>query len=300
MLSRSKPPSGIPGAAFFLGEISMANPQAENGHVDIANEIVEALARVHLTPNQTQILWAIFRKTYGWHKKKDQISLGQFRDMTGISKPNLCRALSELIMREIVIRTDNDNLPSYEFQKDYHKWKPLSKLITPSVINIDNQPLSGLITNKRNIIQKKHIYNNILSFSQKVVAYLNEKTGKNFKPKSKDILRLISARYSDGFTLENFFSVIDKKTAQWKDDLKMDAFLRPKTLFAAGNFESYLNERGTGNNGNRTGESWELRVDEIVRSAKASVERPSNSALKKISQAGAGSDVVEGSNIESF
>ena len=52
----------------------MANPQAENGHTDIANEIVEALARTRISGTETQLLWVIFRKTYGWHKKEDEIS----------------------------------------------------------------------------------------------------------------------------------------------------------------------------------------------------------------------------------
>jgi len=47
----------------------MANPQREDGHVDIANETIEALAKIYLSSYETQTLFAIFRKTYGWHKK---------------------------------------------------------------------------------------------------------------------------------------------------------------------------------------------------------------------------------------
>ena len=45
----------------------------------------------------------------------------------------------------------------------------------------------------------------------------------------------------EGFTLEDFKTVIDIKTKKWLHDDKMRDFLRPKTLFST-NFEGYLNE----------------------------------------------------------
>jgi hypothetical protein len=48
----------------------MANPQAEHGHVDIANEIMEALAKISIPSEARRILDFILRKTYGWHKKE--------------------------------------------------------------------------------------------------------------------------------------------------------------------------------------------------------------------------------------
>jgi uncharacterized phage protein (TIGR02220 family) len=75
-----------------------------------------------------------------------------------------------------------------------------------------------------------------------IVSYLNFKTNKNFKPKAKKTQGYIVARIKEDYTLEDFKKVIDIKTSQWKDDPKMDSFLRPETLFS-GKFESYLNER---------------------------------------------------------
>lgn len=47
----------------------MANPQRENGHVDIANELVEALAKMQLSGYESRVIWALWRKTWGWVKK---------------------------------------------------------------------------------------------------------------------------------------------------------------------------------------------------------------------------------------
>lgn len=75
-----------------------------------------------------------------------------------------------------------------------------------------------------------------------VVSYLNQKTGKNFKASTKGTQKHIKARLAEGYSLEDFYNVIDIKCGQWLLDQKMSAYLRPETLFAPGHFEAYLNE----------------------------------------------------------
>ena len=75
-----------------------------------------------------------------------------------------------------------------------------------------------------------------------IVEYLNEKSGKNFRYSSRKTKDLIQARLNEGFTVDDFKTVIDKKVAEWKDDAKMNQFLRPETLFGT-KFESYLNQK---------------------------------------------------------
>lgn len=76
-----------------------------------------------------------------------------------------------------------------------------------------------------------------------VIEHLNRMTGQRYKPTTKATQDKIDARLNEGFTLDDFIAVIDKKTAQWKDDPKMSEFLRPQTLFGT-KFESYLNYQG--------------------------------------------------------
>lgn len=78
---------------------------------------------------------------------------------------------------------------------------------------------------------------------KEIVSYLNEKAGKKFEDKSKDTQKHISARFAEGRTLEDFYLVIDNMTAAWKGDPKMDAYLRPATLFGSSQkFENYMNQ----------------------------------------------------------
>jgi uncharacterized phage protein (TIGR02220 family) len=75
-----------------------------------------------------------------------------------------------------------------------------------------------------------------------IIQYLNEKTGKSFKPDSRKTKDLIQARFNEGFTLEDFKKVMDLKSAEWQQDAKWSKFLRPETLFGT-KFESYLNQQ---------------------------------------------------------
>lgn len=77
-----------------------------------------------------------------------------------------------------------------------------------------------------------------------VIDYLNQKTGKNFKHTSKVTQRHIRARFAEGFTVNDFKQVIDKKCSDWLRDQKMKEYLRPETLFGT-KFESYLNSKTT-------------------------------------------------------
>lgn len=73
-----------------------------------------------------------------------------------------------------------------------------------------------------------------------IVEYLNLVCGTRYSPKSKDTRHHINARLAEGFTVDDFKTVIDKMSKVWKNDSKMSRFLRPETLFCT-KFESYLN-----------------------------------------------------------
>ena len=57
----------------------MANPQLENGYTRIANEILEAMAKVKLSPTQYRVLFVVWRYTYGFSRKSADLSLTFWR-----------------------------------------------------------------------------------------------------------------------------------------------------------------------------------------------------------------------------
>ncbi len=108
----------------------MANPQPECGYLKLANEIVEALERINLSPYEWRVMLCILRHTYGWNKKSDSISFSQFEQDTGIKRRHIQRTLKSLKDRNIIwmIHKGEKTVVEYGFQKNYNLWEGLLPL----------------------------------------------------------------------------------------------------------------------------------------------------------------------------
>lgn len=159
----------------------MANPQKENGHTAIANEILEVMAKTYFSSYEIQIIFAIFRKTYGWQKKEDWITGTQLSELTNIPKSHISRTIKKLLERKMIVK----NGKKIGFEKNYEKWQKLPKQVTnknveklpkqvTKVTQIGNKKLPEQVTTKekKETIQKK-----------KSVSFLN--TFKEFKKMRK-------------------------------------------------------------------------------------------------------------------
>ena len=76
-----------------------------------------------------------------------------------------------------------------------------------------------------------------------IIDFLNECTGKSYKPTSKVATININARLKEGYTKDDFVKVISVKATKWLGT-KFEDYLTPNTLFG-NKFESYLNENIT-------------------------------------------------------
>ena len=97
----------------------MADIQLENGYTRIANEILEHLVNTALLGSEWQILVCIIRKTYGFQKREDKISLTQFQRFTKLSRPTVVKGIKNLIHRGILVKTA---LLGYMLEKDWENW----------------------------------------------------------------------------------------------------------------------------------------------------------------------------------
>ena len=98
-----------------------------------------------------------------------------------------------------------------------------------------------LSTNSSQITNKQSTDNIYSEVSEEIISYLNEKTSSRFKA-TKSYKGFINERLKEGFTKEDFFTVIDKKVKDWKGT-DYEKYLRPSTLFNASKFQGYLNEK---------------------------------------------------------
>lgn len=85
--------------------------------------------------------------------------------------------------------------------------------------------------------------NKQITIIKEIINCLNSATSSNYRYQSKATQRLINARLNEGYTVDDFKAVIDKKTEEWKGT-EMAQYLRPETLFGT-KFEGYLNAAET-------------------------------------------------------
>ena len=98
---------------------------------------------------------------------------------------------------------------------------------------------TNILNNSSTIVN--NIYNNIKISVSSILNYLNSKVGVMYKPSNTKTISLIKARLREGFTFDDFKSVIDKKFEAWKGT-SFEQYLTPFTLFGD-KFEIYLNQK---------------------------------------------------------
>ena len=101
--------------------------------------------------------------------------------------------------------------------------------------------------------EKKKSGKAVSDTTKTVIDYLNQKAGTCYKASSNKTKELVSARMNEGFTEEDFFTVIDNKVDEWgkppkQGEKDMRVYIRPTTLFGT-KFEAYLNQRRVSNDG---------------------------------------------------
>ena len=84
------------------------------------------------------------------------------------------------------------------------------------------------------------------SVAEDIVTFLNSVTGSSYRSTTDKTRKLIAARLTEGFTIDDFKAVITKKAKEWQGT-DMAQYLRPETLFGT-KFEGYLNQPEVRNN----------------------------------------------------
>ncbi len=189
----------------------MANPDPENGHIDIPHELAEELMKINITPYQYRVLWLIWRKTYGWHKDNDFISLTQFEDHTNLDRRNIARTIKNLERLNIIKVEREEGMNKYEFNPDYEMWNRGASVRGDTSVTTDTTPVSkqtpiivsdGTPTKeKKETIQKKE------ELTKEVFEYYC-KTVKKLKVWDKKRKKMICARLKT-WTLAELKEAID-------------------------------------------------------------------------------------------
>lgn len=109
----------------------MANPQKENGYTAIANEIMDAFARLpSLGSEAFQVLMLVLRRTYGFSQKDAFMSISFIAKGTGLKTQAVSRALERLSTKRLIVREDS----VIKLNKNYQDWVSTKRLDTNQTV----------------------------------------------------------------------------------------------------------------------------------------------------------------------
>jgi len=115
----------------------MAGSASHKGHLRIPNALWEAMIRAGLSGGQYAVLLAIIRKTLGWHKQEDAISLATIVEMTGFTKRTVLRCIPELKARNMIAVArggGRGRLSAFRFNSDWETWTPANSASTRETV----------------------------------------------------------------------------------------------------------------------------------------------------------------------
>lgn len=180
----------------------MASPQKENGYTAIANELLDALARIRISGEARQVFDVILRKTYGYNKKADSISLNQFILGTRLKKSTVQRAINKLKLLNLILQKEAPIANLYSINKDFSTWRPLSKKSTRTPKRV-----GGVLQKDKKRTPKRGV--------QKTISKDNiTKDNSEDKPR-KDIQALFKLFYETINPNINFANKTDRTAAKW-------------------------------------------------------------------------------------
>jgi uncharacterized phage protein (TIGR02220 family) len=224
-----------------------------NADINIINDVINECLK-----------WGVFNENL--YKKYQILTSG------GIQKRFI-----EATQRRKEIEFVKEYLLLKDIKKMYPRKNKKGELVVNVVINrinaVNNRVNDVKSTQReieieREIEREIEIESNILSSEtvKEIVDYLNAKAKTKYRHTSNATKELIRIRWSEGNSVDDFKTVIDKKCAEWIGT-EFEKFLRPSTLFST-KFEGYLNQNIIKSKSKSAKDNFEQREypDEVLES----------------------------------
>jgi len=135
--------------------------QLENGnYTRIVNKILEELVKVPLLGAEMSICLFVIRKTWGFNKKTDKISITQFEKGVCRSRPTIVKALKNLklfnILQLVKVGSHYNESSEWKFNKHYNSWvliKVDNLVKTPLPVKIENLVKTPKLVKTPNLVK---------------------------------------------------------------------------------------------------------------------------------------------------
>lgn len=195
-------------------EISITQAANETGYnKESIERLLQRMEKVHNTirySKQTKEVLILNWSKYNWTRSRD------------FQKP-------------LVLEIENVKNPDYKAYLEL-ELENINTVITPSYESPDTS-VTVTVTDTDTV----SVTDTDIEKIKEIISYLNEVTGSRYKANTDKTKKAIHARLAEGFTVDDFKSVIDKKHEDWKGT-EWEKYLRPETLFGT-KFEGYLNQK---------------------------------------------------------
>ena len=123
---------------------------------------------------------------------------------------------------------------------DWDRFQKVNSKMNNSETMNEQQRNNSETMSEHNIIMNNNVSNENNDIKE-IINYLNSVCGSFYKHTTKNTIQLIKARIKEGFTVNDFKIVIDKKFNEW-NNTEHSKYLRPETLFG-NKMEGYLNQQ---------------------------------------------------------
>ena len=157
--------------------------------------------------------------------------------MGGASRPTINTALKTLVDRGYVVRRDEmvngQNRPRYRVNPVVEIFNGDGKIFYVPMVKKFSR------AGEKNLLDTIAYTATFDSSIHNIVEYLNTKAGTKYRSTTESTRKAIASRLLEGFTCEDFYTVINKKVSEWRGS-DMEKYLCPSTLFGL-KFENYLN-----------------------------------------------------------
>ncbi|MCA1743120.1 MAG: replication protein, partial [Desulfovibrionales bacterium] len=101
---------------------SLTGGTTSSNFTQIPNQLIDQLSKAGLSGQQSQIILAIIRKTFGFHKDSDWISFTQLAKMTGIKHVRAVRRTVKSLENIGILEVDraNKQAPKYKVSDKFY------------------------------------------------------------------------------------------------------------------------------------------------------------------------------------
>lgn len=228
------------------------------------------ISRLGLSGNSL-LVYAII---YGFSQSEGNYfngSLQYLADWTNSTKQGVLKNIKELVDCGYIIKYESSPTNIYcvnrEVIDEVNKVKEVNKVeeVLNKVESDVKQSLpNNKINNKNNkYIREKELTNNI----EEIISYFNKVCDTKFRSSSKATRQLIRKHLNEGFSMDDFKTVVDSKFKEWglnpkpfSNGMMSNEYLRPTTLFGD-KFETYLYEAGVRESSESTFNSVSVEID---------------------------------------